>query len=181
MKELNLELECKEHDDFAEWRYGNLYVTGIMGICDNPLNEWPTLYGYSLDFGQVESCKDGDSLAAFSVSLPLRITIAQYYNNRGTLIVSYGLNEDKSRKVTDELVLKSGLVRAMPTTHFISSVTEQIRRASLNGYEKCEEIARERNMPLEKVFGRVYFVDFLQKYKGLPESQALHVANAAFK
>ena len=177
------QLKTSKHDDFVEWRFKGLYVMGVMGKCDIPLDKWSQICNtHQLEFAPVKEERYRDFLAAFSVQTPLDITIAQY--SRGseeTSIVVYGCEENISREIVGGIIRNSGLIASIPSSAFVSQLSMEIRNVNIGTYLQLEEVARLTQRPIERVFGQAHYANFLNLYKGLPDEEAFRLAEIKFK
>jgi len=113
--------------------------------------------------------------------MSLDVAINQNHKDSYTSIVSYGLDEQKSRGLVNELVKRSGLITNIPNSKFVRDMTDQLQGVGVYSYQSCERIAEKTRRPFEKVFAEIYYASFLRKYKGFSEDNASRIAEETFK
>lgn len=175
------QLKCNKHDEFVEWRFKNFYAIGVIGICDSPLENWSNyLNNSTFEFFPIKNEKYRDFLAVFSFNPILDISVAHYHKNKETSIVSYGLDEEKSRKIVDELAERASLIKIIPSISFVNQISMEVEKLNVPTYLLCEEIAVKTGNTLEKILGRIYYANSLIRYKGLSDDLAMKLAEKRF-
>ncbi|GEM_PF-6733741 len=178
------ELICTEHDDFVEWRYKGLYVMSVTGRGNLPLSLLEkTCIFPGLEFAKVEVKEERDFLAAFSLGTPLDITVAQGRKEHDTSIVAYSLTskEKEVRRIVDLFVDRGKVERVRPPANFVSKLTLETETLSVRTYDMVETIVKITGFPIEKVFGEVYYYNFLVGHRGVSQKEAVDLAWKKFE
>lgn len=103
-------------------------------------------------------------------------TQIQTDNEITTLI--YSCHREKSKELMSDLLEIMNIHPTCPQRDFIDSVKEDFKNL-VESYKDYKDLAREKNIEVEKAFGYVTYVAFLTKY-GMSDDEALERSNNKF-
>ncbi|MCH7568811.1 MAG: hypothetical protein IIA87_05305 [Nanoarchaeota archaeon] len=168
--------------NMVRWDYEQLCIFGVVGILERPLSDIGILYdtnAWEVAPVRPEPNFNRDFLASFHFRPPVDLTVDKSYGSNNASIVSFSLDRKRSRALVSELMEKSGFQARSPDPAFIRDI-ETGHLPELSSYDCAVDIAQHLKKPLEKVFGAIHYMNFLGRYRGLPNEEQLKRANERF-
>ncbi len=166
--------------DYFYFQYRNQYVRGVLGRLESPLEEIDDVCKTEqLEFAPVKVEAQRDFLAGFCFSPIIDITIDKCRNNEAS-IVAYSLDNDRSAKVIDYIIKKAGFEVQEPELEFMATVGHEFD-IEKHSYDLAEQISGYLNGELEKVWGAIRYINFLQLYRRCPQEESMQTAIKKFE
>lgn len=165
--------------DYFYFQYRNLYVRGVLGSLEKPLEEIDDICkNEQLEFASVKVETQRDFLAGFCFNPIIDITIDKCKNNESS-IVAYSLDNDRSAKVIDDIIKKSGFEVQEPELEFMATVGHEFD-IEKHSYDITEKISEYLNAKLEKAWGAIRYMNFLMMYNKYPQEKSMQTATKKF-
>jgi hypothetical protein len=175
-------IERSTDGKFVIWRYDRLRVLGILGILERQLDELEELFkdkSQIFEFAPVKKELGRDFLAAFYLDPPIDFTVVRNLSGESS-IVTYSLDEDKSREIIDSFVERSGFIPRKPDPDFVETIETEFFYLERITYENCLGASVAENIDLERIFGAVRYANFLYSYRKIPFPDSRKKAHEKF-
>ena len=149
----------------------------VIGIYGNQTKETQEILGTLRENGFEAEEKNRGFIAAFCGKPLIDATLT--YGPRYIELIAMSVGgfdlEGRIKKLADD----SGIIHTERNPQFKETL-QRLTDAEIRSYEKFEELEHRFRIPLEKSFGTAHYANFLQRYKGIGQDNALKAAGKRF-
>ncbi|MBU0906855.1 MAG: hypothetical protein KKD18_06345 [Nanoarchaeota archaeon] len=164
--------------------YDKLYKVGVRGRLTGDLGEVGALFAREdgFDVASVVRQSQRNLLAVFALQQPIVDLTVDLYDSGGSAVVAWSLDADRANSLIERVI---GRVSFFPDAaldeSFVRTFSEEFDIDRFV-YDRCAAISRfsEGRRVVGDLFAVVRYGNFLHQYRGVPEADALRMANERY-